>query len=430
MVKVRSTLGYCVYFGALALCSMLLLHVLLYECYYRYDVLDYRRLQARVLQRHGLRQATHRGLLVCLTDATLPLGLSLVKELRTLGSRDAIFAYHCMGALSPISRELLRELDVVVYDACADLISFGLLTARDAASYHGEALTLLALLHAPIEHVIVLDAGNVVFADPSLLWSSPAYAETGTRFFYEREVLADAYLTGHVRRHAKSTHLHRLMEHFEYGLFRLPTGEPSPALEASLAWHGHSSVEQDLSMLALHKVRIADAFPVLWHLLRDTRYRIPFSKGTQELLWLSLELVQMPYAFSPWAETLVSNTSSSVLCGSRGQYLPSDVNSLFYLRARDLVDPYLMQSTMPGGMLTLEVIDARAKVLEAQIPSFVGPRRTRSAMAAADPKADTCLANQRAEPLFKAIRDQITRRVATAASMARRHQARLQQRMY
>ncbi|OQR90584.1 hypothetical protein ACHHYP_05397 [Achlya hypogyna] len=422
MSNLRATLASCVYFAALAAVGSLVLYIVMYESVYRYKLLDYTGLQLGVRRLHGLEATTPRGLLMCITDASVPLGASMMQEIRSLGNRDRIFVYHCMGELSTASQDLLRFLDhnIVVYDACADAVALGILSVRETHSYQSSFLKLLALLHAPVDHAIVLDAGNVLLADPALVRSTPGYADTGSLFFYDREVLESDYLLGRGHSHlrGRSTNLHELIASFDYNMFGIKPAK-SQRLQASLAWNGQSSVEQDSSFIAVDKARNADVFPLLWHLLRDTRHRIDFSRREQELVWLAFELHRQPYFFSPWAATTMSQDDGmpqDVLCGGLGQHLPTDTDALFYVYARHLVDPY-GNAVLPPRLLPYEV-NARAAAMQSAASAFVAPRRTRNASAASEPLAADCLVSQGSIPLPSQVVAQIHRRAAAAFAIA------------
>jgi hypothetical protein len=83
------------------------------------------------------------------------------------------------------------------------------------------------------------------------------YKETGTLFFYDREIPKDEYLNGGTHIDFKwMTNLQALIQTFDYAKFGLENVNPSAHLKASLAWAGEAAHEQDSSMLAINKALV------------------------------------------------------------------------------------------------------------------------------------------------------------------------------
>ncbi|RQM09886.1 hypothetical protein B5M09_005974 [Aphanomyces astaci] len=255
------------------------------------------------IQRHHDFSSIRRGILVCVFDAMIPMAASLVLELRALGNTDLIQMYHCNGELSAASHRILYMLDarLEIVDVCKDFVASGRLPAAKANDFRSFWLKPLALVHTRLAEVILLDADDLMFHDPSQLWQTPGYKETGTVFFYDREVAKAEYLNNwSVHRFQRMLNLHVLVDTFEYAQFHLMK-RPSKYLERTLAWNKHSAHEQDSSIVVVNKGATSSvAMDVLYHLVMHTRYTLDFSYGDKELFWLAFELAQVPYIFNPY----------------------------------------------------------------------------------------------------------------------------------
>jgi len=67
----------------------------------------------------------NRGIVMCLYEDVVPMGLSLIQELRSVHQNfDPIQVYHCFPEeLSEMSKSmLLAQTDVKIIDGCSDLI--------------------------------------------------------------------------------------------------------------------------------------------------------------------------------------------------------------------------------------------------------------------------------------------------------------------
>ncbi|RHY65593.1 hypothetical protein DYB30_001351 [Aphanomyces astaci] len=139
-----------------------------------------------------------RGILICLFDAMIPMTVSLIQELRTLGYTDVIQLYHCNGELSSISERMLHDIDsnIEIVDGCVEMQALGKLRHQDVNGYRSFWLKPLALVHTRLDEVILMDADDLVFQNPSRLFDVPGYKDTGTIFFYDREILKHEYLNG------------------------------------------------------------------------------------------------------------------------------------------------------------------------------------------------------------------------------------------
>ncbi|RHY65594.1 hypothetical protein DYB30_001352 [Aphanomyces astaci] len=150
------------------------------------------------LRMHGGGSSSSRGIIMCLHNCMVPMALSLVQELRTLGNTDAIHMYHC-GAdeMTPLSRTTVLAVDpsVQFIDVCTDMVGSGKLREDQVPSFRSYWLKPLALIHTSLDHVMLMDTDVMVFHDPALLWDVQGYKDTGTLFFRDREILIQMFLT-------------------------------------------------------------------------------------------------------------------------------------------------------------------------------------------------------------------------------------------
>ncbi|ETV66101.1 hypothetical protein, variant 1 [Aphanomyces astaci] len=257
----------------------------------------------------GSSSSSSRGIIMCLHNGMVPMALSLVQELRTLGNTDAIHMYHC-GAdeMTPLSRTTILAVDpsVQFIDVCTDMVGSGKLREDQVPSFRSYWLKPLALIHTSLDHVMLMDTDVMVFHDPALLWDVQGYKDTGTLFFRDREILIQMFLTDIIEfpDHSKKLALHALIESFDYAKFNLEYN-PSSSLLNSLAWKGEAAHEQDSSITVIQKSKAPLAMDVLFYLVTQEihKYRPIFTHGDKELFWLAYELSHLPYFFSPWANS-------------------------------------------------------------------------------------------------------------------------------
>jgi hypothetical protein len=129
--------------------------------------------------RHVINVATiKRGILVCAYDAMVPMTVSLIQELRTLGNTDLVQIYHCNGELSRASQRIFFMLDahIEIIDGCQGMIARGELDARQANDFRSFWLKPLAVVHSRLDEIIVIDADDLVFQDPALLFETDGCA--------------------------------------------------------------------------------------------------------------------------------------------------------------------------------------------------------------------------------------------------------------
>lgn len=293
-----------------------------------------------------------RGIILALHNGVIPLGLSLIKDLRCLGNQELIQVYHCFpNELSPASRDLLllEETRLEIIDVCTDYINRGLLTMDLATKFRSWWIKPLALIHTDLKEAILMDADAIPMRDPAVLRSLPGYQHTGTTFFFDRVIPATQYLNGDAKGRPGVQLLQDLMQRFDYRAFNLTGPSPSHHLLQSMSYIRKTAHEMDSSMVAVDKTRAAKAMEVLWFLITRTRFECEFSWGDKEAFWLAFELAHVDYFFSPWAASVVSSSTNrdveehpDTLCGSLAHFLPVDDETpeLFYVNGRATIHPF------------------------------------------------------------------------------------------
>ncbi|CAK4628982.1 unnamed protein product [Aphanomyces euteiches] len=351
-----------------------------------------------------------RGIVLSLHRAFVPIGASLVKELRALGNTDPIQIMHCLDSeLPPSIRSFLVDLDpesIEIVDVCRVVVAANLLTEAVAKKFQNFWLKPLAVVVSPFDQVMLLDVDNIFAKDPAALWSMPPVVETGTLFFYDR-VLPINFWLNQAMPDGRS-YLSSFLETFPYHDFGLPPFQSRP--------RNCKTHEQDSSMVLLDK-RVAGptVLKVLWHLATSRRFHDPpFSWGDKESFWLAFELSQRPYRFSDWAASVVSkpedlNEHKNTLCGSLAQFMPFEAEAtatLLFVNGGEVID--LVESVGDMASNTTNWTE-RGQAAIQRVPRFVTPRRKRRAamsMASRGMLDQTCLIDQGAtdlDPAFIAI---------------------------
>ncbi|RHZ07150.1 hypothetical protein DYB26_004524 [Aphanomyces astaci] len=305
-----------------------------------------------------------RGFIVPMFDGMLPIGISLIQELRRLGNHDLVQVYHCLGELSALSLRLLHRADsyVEVVDVCADMVAQDKLTWHEAKRFRNFFIKPLALVHTRLDEVILLDADDILFVDPATLWDVDAFHATGAMFFYDREIVENTFLRlkysyvdpllGHVTEENTLQQLFRLFEFHRFGLAK--PAAPSVHAQSSLAFTNQSAHEQDSSIVVVDKRRHDRAMDVLWFLITDWRFRFPmYSWGDKENFWLAYELSQSPYSFSPYAATAAGNVQPhdpTTVCGEIAHFFPSSSpnTTLLHINGNALINPYTKTNAFNG----------------------------------------------------------------------------------
>ncbi|DAZ93213.1 TPA: hypothetical protein N0F65_001565 [Lagenidium giganteum] len=322
-----------------------------------------------------------KGIIMCLHDRIIPLGASLIRELRCLGNQEHIEVYHC-DELSADSVALLNTIDanVQVINICASLVENGVMSSEMALTFRSYWIKPMALHQTRFEEVILLDADDILLKDPAKLRSIDGYKANGTVFFYDRVIAEDKYFLRWVTPSvgAEDVHyLHYWLQTFDYARFGLEYG-PSDHVKQSFAYQNRTCHEQDSSMVLVDKKRAGKAMSVLWFIMTEHRFNAYFSHGDKEAFWLAYELAHAPYFFSPWGASVVSATAhkdvqryEGTLCGSLCHFMPVEVSQseLLYINGRALIDPTPFDVNDPNQYRTTHVFNT--------LPTHMTPRQER-----------------------------------------------------
>ncbi|TYZ64482.1 hypothetical protein PybrP1_003901 [[Pythium] brassicae (nom. inval.)] len=271
-----------------------------------------------------------KGVIICLHNDVLSMGLSLIRDLRCMGNTELIQIYHCFpNELSSDARDALTKHDarVEIMDACSHYIARGNFSRTLALKFRNWWIKPLALIHTDLREVVLLDADVIPMQDPASVRTLPGYVRTGTTFFFDRVNPKKSFLNTAVR--GGSNYLRQWVDSFAYSAFNLSGPAPSAHLRTSLAFTGQSCHEQDSSMVLVDKTRAGKALDVLWFLITRKRFEFDYSWGDKESFWLAYEFAHQSYFFSPWGVSVISSAPNedvkkhpTTLCGSLAHFLP------------------------------------------------------------------------------------------------------------
>ncbi|KAG6619594.1 uncharacterized protein IUM83_18899 [Phytophthora cinnamomi] len=259
--------------------------------------------ELRPLNRHQQTPVTQfdtsvsreKGILMCMDNSAVPMGLSLVKELRCLGNQELVQVCHCFpDEMSEQSKVRLLRADsrLEIVDVCSDLVERGVLTHQVAETFRSGWLEPLALAYTDIAEVLLTDVDNVFFRDPAVLRSTSGYKRTGTAFFYDRVFNQESN---------NLTHLKILLSEFGYATFESSEGVELPDyVTRSYAYKDQTSREQDSSLVAVNKLQSGKAMELLSWFITEKRFEREFSFHESESFWLAYALSKQEYIFSPW----------------------------------------------------------------------------------------------------------------------------------
>ncbi|GMF28066.1 unnamed protein product [Phytophthora lilii] len=330
-----------------------------------------------------------RGAIVCLHDAMLNMGLSLIRELRCLGNQELIQVYHCgESELSARSVKLLFSLDnrVELVDVCSDLLSRGVISTDIASTFRSWWIKPLAMYHTDVRHVMLLDVDDVIMKDPAIVRNLEGYRKTGTTFFYDRVITAKRFLTGN---DSGQAYLHKLLHEFDYARFNVSKGfAPSEHVLNTFAYRQKSIHEMDSSMVLIDKERAGQVVMdiMLWFITEE-RFRF-------------IVVDSMPN------EDMIKHADT--LCGSILHFVPVDDSEgeVLYMNGKALIDPY------PQGIGYVR--KAKQNNLFNTVPTYMTPRqRRREVNAAAHPGEifnTECLIGLGATPLPNSFSQNLLRR--------------------
>ncbi|KAF0698252.1 Aste57867_11109 [Aphanomyces stellatus] len=377
-----------------------------------------------------------RGILVPMFDGMLPIGISLIQELRRIGNRDLIQVYYCLGELSQASRRLLHRTDayIEVIDVCRHYVARGNLTWRAAKEFQNFYIKPLALFHTRLDEVVLLDADDILFVDPAKLWDVPGYKEKGTIFFYDREINIPGFMNKQTpfepNKHSTimENTLQRMFRIFEFERFGLSQLHmPSAQVLKSLAFTNQSAHEQDSSIVVVDKRKHPKAMEVLWFLITDWRFRYPryagYSWGDKENFWLAYELSRSEYFFSPHgmaAAGALLEGDDNTACGEIAQYFPvANESVLLHINGNAFINPYTKINAINGYDHSIR--GDKMDALLANLPYVVTMARPRSPTVIVQPNSSCpqeCIYNWSPVNVTSAQREALAQRIRDSFSVA------------
>ncbi|KAI9187565.1 hypothetical protein H9P43_001954 [Blastocladiella emersonii ATCC 22665] len=223
--------------------------------------------------------APSRGLVVtCGRGQAMTAAASLRALREGVGSSIAVTIAYAGDADLPLEyREALER-----WIPRGDGLEFLDLTAwvDESAKMEGWAVKPFALLLAPYDHAILIDADVYWLQPPETLFTDPGYLATGALFFHDRTVGAARDLA-------------------TWAESWLPA--PSSHARALRSWRGLSLHEQESGVVAVDRTvslpALAAAASLNARPLRDAVYA--HIHGDKETFWLAWEAVSAQYAFVP-----------------------------------------------------------------------------------------------------------------------------------
>ncbi|KAL3664998.1 hypothetical protein V7S43_010173 [Phytophthora oleae] len=310
---------------------------------------------------HNVTQKTSepRGIVLPLFDDLVPLGLSLVMELRSLGVILPVEIPHC-GDLNPklvatIEKKAKQLGQAYVYDACelaakekSLLDASKPIFCKDLDECHDKFRTfdikLLGVIYSRFEELMLLDADVIMMQNPMPLWEAEKFMKTGTLFFNDRISQTNTSLGYRPASRLHTTDLRHYLLNADVSIFRqLPTiereksamgsdvalpFEPSDILLNSHAWNGRSGHQMDSSLLLWSKKRQPRATAVLASFVSLNDVGRPPSYGDKELFFLACELAETQYVFSDFGVGAAGSDfknhgdGKSIICGQPAQFYP------------------------------------------------------------------------------------------------------------
>ncbi|KAF4039555.1 putative Mannosyltransferase [Phytophthora infestans] len=313
---------------------------------------------------HSLRKITQktmlpRGIVLPLYDDLVPLGLSLIMELRSLGVTLPVEIPHC-GDLNPklittISNKSKHLGQMYVYNACevaakekSLLDASKPIFCKDLDECHHKFrsgdIKILGLIYSRFDELMLVDADALMMQSPTSLWETEKYQKTGTLFFNDRISQTNTSLGFRPASRLHSNDLRHYLSSADVSIFRqLPTiqrekattasdvallFEPSDILLNSHAWNGRSGHQMDSSLLLWSKKRQSRATAVLASFVSLNDVGRPPSDGEKELFFLACELAETQFSFSDFGVGAAGSDfkdhgeGKSIICGQPAQFYP------------------------------------------------------------------------------------------------------------
>ncbi|GMF55099.1 unnamed protein product [Phytophthora fragariaefolia] len=360
-----------------------------------------------------------RGIILCLHNGIVAMGVSLIRELRCLGNQEIVQVYHCFPEeMSDENRALLTRNDsrVEIVDVCSEILAkdgpenLFMHDVKTAKAFKNYWIKPLALYYTKIKEAILIDGDAVLMRDPAVLRTMSGYVRTGTTFFRDRIAKMNRFLNKKTEN--GKPYIKHLIDSFPYKKLKLTDAIPSEQLKKTFSWRGDTGHEMDSSMVLVDKTRAGKAMEVLKELIFSTRFKLQFSWGDKESFWLAYELAHQDYFFSPWGLSLLESVPNNdlahpnTMCGSMAHFLPTEneteVAELLYVNGKALLEPF------PSGV-EKTVKGKRSRMFNLN-PTHLTPRYRHAAFDMATSKSFECMDNMGSVALPRYFFNRLLRR--------------------
>ncbi|KAF9969642.1 hypothetical protein BGZ73_007930 [Actinomortierella ambigua] len=220
-----------------------------------------------------------RGIVMCVGNYHVIFARSAVKILREVIKTTLPIEIYYMGEgdLSLDHRQWFEKFDNVK--------TIDILTKLDDkfSKLGGWAIKPFAILLSSFDEVLSMDADATFFEDPRVLFEDAAYQETGTLYFYDRTLFAG--IDGP----------REWMRSF------LPTMSNHPAKTRWFQLTGAHEQESGVVMID-KRMHYSGLLAICKMNDRREREHVTYrqSWGDKETFWIGMEMVQEPYAFTPF----------------------------------------------------------------------------------------------------------------------------------
>ena len=230
-----------------------------------------------------------RGIVICSCDRLFDFSTHLIKGIKAFSiDLPIVVAYIGDNDLSPAKQDYLNQLNV----SALDVTKF---FDDSILKMEGFAVKPFAILAAPFQEVMFLDADTVFIQNPVNFFSDPGYIRTGQLFQKDRAL------------------------HHWYPKVKLWITDniPQPFSETLLnteLWQGFTDYQMDSSFLIIDKHRCLYSLLAACKLNANEERKsfYTFYYGDKESFWLGAEMVNESYDFLP------------LLPGVFGDWLPGE----------------------------------------------------------------------------------------------------------
>jgi hypothetical protein len=263
-----------------------------------------------------------RGVVLCAGARQIPDAMGVIRQFRHVFNLTDlnITIAHC-NELSSEHTTYLKAKRVNELNMCVNETVLGMSKDVAAGRLRGFFCKAAALVLSPYRDTIISDLDAVFFKDPTTLFSSRQYLETGAIYFRDKptgDINCDnnALHTG-----AKSLFNH-LTEDMNASARAAYSRIQANTNGGSLFWRHEANTSeicyynfQDSSLMVVDRAR----HPLTLHYLAELLPNFQLGYGDKEIYWISNTMAEEPFSFEPF---LVSTYGD---CGVLVHYDPSDV---------------------------------------------------------------------------------------------------------